>query len=71
MRIDDTIDPTVGLIAEVKIGDRVDRNGLLGTIYCRDQSKAQEAAQRIRAAYEVGDQPPTEIPQLMREVINE
>jgi pyrimidine-nucleoside phosphorylase len=71
VRIDDTIDPTVGLITDVKIGDRVDRNGLLGTIFCRDQSKAQQAAQRIQAAYEVSDQPPTEIPQLMREVINE
>ncbi|MDQ5845623.1 MAG: thymidine phosphorylase [Acidobacteriota bacterium] len=71
VRIDDTIDPTVGLIAEVKIGDRVERTGLLGTIYCQDRSKAEEAARRIQAAYEVGDQPPTEIPQLMREVINE
>lgn len=71
VRIDDVVDPTVGLITDVKIGDRVDSNGSLGTIYCRDQSKAEEAARRIQAAYEVGDQPPTEIPQLMREVINE
>ncbi len=43
----------------------------LGTVYCRDESKAEEAVQRIQAAYEIGDQSPTEIPHLLREVINE
>ncbi len=71
VRIDDTIDPTVGFMAGVKIGDRVDSNNALGTIYCRDDSKAREAAARIQAAYDVGDQSPLELPQLMREVINE
>ncbi len=71
VRIDDTIDPAVGFIAEVKIGDGLNANALLGTIYCRDASKARKAAQRIQAAYEVGDQPLTEIPPLMREVINQ
>ena len=54
-----------------ELGDRVESSALLGTIYCRDESKAREAAQRIQAAYEVGDQPPMELPPLMREVINE
>ena len=71
VRIDDAIDPSVGFIAEIKIGDRISAGATLGTVYCRDESKAREAAQRIQAAYEIGDQPPTEIPQLMREVINE
>lgn len=71
VRIDDTIDPSVGFVAAIKIGDRLGEDKLLGTIYSRDESKAREAAQRIQAAYEVGDQPPTELPLLMREVINE
>lgn len=71
VRIDDRIDPSVGFIAEARIGDRISSDKLLGTVYCRDESKAREAVQRIQAAYEIGDQPPTEIPQLMREVINE
>jgi len=71
VRIDDTIDPSVGFIAEARIGDRISADKLLGTVYCRDGSKALEAVQRIQAAYEIGDQPPTELPQLMREVINE
>jgi pyrimidine-nucleoside phosphorylase len=71
VRIDDAIDPSVGFIAELRIGDRLGAGETLGTVYCRDESKAREAAQRIQTAYEIDDQPPTEIPQLMREVINE
>ena len=71
VRIDDTIDPTVGFMAQVKIGDRLNSDTALGTIYCRDDSKAREAGARIQAAYEVADEPPLELPQLMREVINE
>jgi pyrimidine-nucleoside phosphorylase len=71
VRIDDTIDPSVGFIAEARIGDRISFDKLLGTVYCRDESKGREAVQRIQAAYEIGDQPPAETPQLMREVINE
>jgi pyrimidine-nucleoside phosphorylase len=70
VRIEDTIDASVGYLTEVKIGDRVSAEALLGTIYCRDESKAKEAAQRIQDAYEIGDQPLNELPQLIREVIN-
>lgn len=69
--IDDRIDPTVGFMAEVKIGSSVDAGASLGTIFCSDNSKAREAAARIQAAYEVADQSPLELPQLLREVINE
>jgi pyrimidine-nucleoside phosphorylase/thymidine phosphorylase len=71
VRIDDAIDPAVGFIAEARIGDQIDDGANIGTVYCRDDSKGREAAQRIQTAYEIGDQSPTEIPQLLREVINE
>ena len=71
VRIDDAIDPAVGFIAEAKIGDRLDEGATIGTVYCRDESKAREGAERIRTAYEIGDQSPTEVPHLLREVINE
>jgi len=71
VRIDDAIDPSVGFITEIKLGDRITAGAALGTVYCREQSKAKEAAVRIQTAYKIGDQSPTEIPQLMMEVINE
>ncbi len=71
VRIDDRIEPTVGFVAEVKIGDRVSSGTALGSVYCRDQSEAREAARRIQVSYNIGDQPLSEIPPLVKEVINE
>jgi pyrimidine-nucleoside phosphorylase len=71
VRIEDTIDPSVGFIAEARIGDQIGDKAIIGTVYCRDGSRAREAGQRIQAAYEIGDQSSTEIPHLLREVINE
>lgn len=71
VRIEDKIDPTVGFIAEGKIGDRVSAGATLGVVQCRDKFKAREAAERIRAAYQVGEESPGEAPLLIKEVINE
>jgi pyrimidine-nucleoside phosphorylase len=71
VRIDDRIEPTVGFVAEVKIGDNVTAGTSFGQVYCRDEAKAREAAARIQSSYEVGDQPLSEIPALVKEVINE
>jgi thymidine phosphorylase len=69
VRIEDAIDPTVGFLTEVKLGTSVKQGDTIGVIYCRDQVKAQEAAARIVAAYEIGDEPrPTG---LVKEVINQ
>jgi pyrimidine-nucleoside phosphorylase len=71
VRIEDKIDPTVGFIAESKIGDRVITGETLGVVYCRDEGKAREAIQRIQAAYEVGGELQSEPRGLIKEVINE
>lgn len=71
VRIDDRIDPTVGFVANLKLGDRIEAGESIGIIYCSDESKAREAAARIQAAYQIADQPPLELPLLLREVINE
>ena len=71
VRIDDAIDPAVGFMAECRIGDRLDAGAMLGTVFCRNESQANEASARIRAAYEISDHSPTEIPHLLREVINQ
>ena len=71
VRIDDRIEPTVGFVADVKIGDSVSAGTSLGSVYSADDSKAREAARRIQASYSIGDQPLSEIPQLVKEVINE
>jgi thymidine phosphorylase len=70
VRIDDTIDPSVGFLSETKLGASINARDLIGTIYCDEASKAKEAAERIQAAYEIAEQP-AQVPALMKEVINE
>jgi pyrimidine-nucleoside phosphorylase len=70
VRIDDRIDPTVGFIAERKIGDQVNAGETIGVVYCAESSKAREAVDRIGAAYSIGDEPPGDLT-LIKQVINE
>jgi thymidine phosphorylase len=71
VRIEDTIDPTVGFISELKLGDQVKGGETIGVVYCADGAAAREAAQRIQAAYHVSDKPPAEVEALVKEIINE
>ena len=70
VRIDDQIDPSVGFVTDVKIGDHIDAGASIGTVFCRDEAKANEAVQAIQAAYEIGAAPLEKL-LLVKEVINE
>ncbi|HKV35729.1 MAG TPA: thymidine phosphorylase [Pyrinomonadaceae bacterium] len=70
VRIEDTIDPTVGFISELKLGEQVRTGETFGVVYCADEDAAKEAARRIQAAYHVGDEPP-EVEKLVKEIVNE
>jgi thymidine phosphorylase len=71
VRIEDTVDPTVGFIAELKIGDKVNAGDAIGVVYCANQANAEDAVRRIQAAYHIGDDPTPNPQELVREVINE
>jgi pyrimidine-nucleoside phosphorylase len=58
VRVEDEIDPSVGFLADVKLGDEVRAGQTLGTLLCRDEARGLEAAARIGRAYTVGDEPP-------------
>jgi len=70
IRIEDVIDPTVGFIAERKIGEQVKTGDVIGVVYCADSENAEAAARRIRDAYQIDDEPPAH-EALVKEVINE
>jgi pyrimidine-nucleoside phosphorylase len=71
IHIDDEIDAAVGFLAGAMIGDELtSSDGVLGLLYCRDDSQAKEAGDRIRAAYEIGDEPPSTEYKLIKEVID-
>lgn len=71
VRIEDVIDPTVGFVTEVKIGDRIEQSEPIGMVFCADPERAREAANRIQAAYVVTDERPTKLESLVKEIINE
>jgi pyrimidine-nucleoside phosphorylase len=69
VRIEDKIDPRVGFVAKIKIGDQVRAGDSLGVVFCDNADRGQAAAARIQAAYEIGEAP-VEPPQLVKEVID-
>jgi pyrimidine-nucleoside phosphorylase len=71
VRIEDTVDPTVGFTSELKLGDQVRAGDAIGVVYCADSDAAAEAARRIQAAYEIGDAPLSRTPSLVKEIVNE
>jgi pyrimidine-nucleoside phosphorylase len=71
VRIEDTIDPTVGFTSELKIGDRIKAGEALGVVYCANSSTSDDAARRIQAAYHIGDEPPAQVEKLVKGIINE
>jgi pyrimidine-nucleoside phosphorylase len=69
VRMEDQIDLAVGFLAGVKIGNEIRSGDPIGLVYCEDADRGQLAAARIKAAYEIGDAPPAELPVLIKEVI--
>jgi pyrimidine-nucleoside phosphorylase len=67
-RLEDKIDYAVGLRLHAKIGDQVNAGDPLATAYYNDESKFEEMATRLRAAYRIGGSAPKSEP-LIKAVI--
>jgi thymidine phosphorylase len=59
----------VGFLAEVKIGDELKTGDLIGTVFCDKDDRGAQAVTRIQAAYSISDTRPSELPSLIKEVI--
>ena len=70
VRIEDRIDPRVGFVSEVKIGDQIRAGDAIGVVFGDDSAAAQAAAARIQAAYLIADNAPLR-PELIKEVIDQ
>lgn len=57
---DDRIDPAVGVILEVKIGNKVDAGGVLCRLYYTKEERVEEAAQQIEDAFRISANAPNE-----------
>jgi pyrimidine-nucleoside phosphorylase len=59
---DDVIDHAVGIRCLKKRGDAVTVGDVLAEVHTRDDASAQQAEAEVRAAYELGDEAPSERP---------
>jgi len=57
---DDAIDPAVGVILEVKVGQKVDAGGVLCRLYYTGEDRVEEAAQLVEDAFRISATTPEE-----------
>jgi pyrimidine-nucleoside phosphorylase len=65
VRKDDAIDHAVGVVCLRKRGDRVERGEALAEIHARTDEAANDAAESVLAAYDLGESPPDDRPILL------
>jgi pyrimidine-nucleoside phosphorylase/thymidine phosphorylase len=65
---EDSIDPAVGVILEVKVGQKVDAGGVLCRLYYTGEERVEEAAQLVEDAFRISGAPP-ESRELILEVV--
>jgi pyrimidine-nucleoside phosphorylase len=57
---EDGIDPAVGVILEVKVGQKVDAGGVLCRLYYTAEDNVEEASQLVEDAFRIAGAPPDE-----------
>jgi pyrimidine-nucleoside phosphorylase len=65
-RKEDSVDPAVGIVLHKKVGDVVERGEPLATLYYHSASKAERAADLIRASCRIGEKPTAPRPLIHR-----
>ena len=68
-RKEDTIDPAVGLILEVKVGQKIDAGGILCRLYYTREDDVEEASQVVEGAFRISTHAPEER-ELILEVVS-
>ena len=67
-RLEDDIDPAVGILLKAKTGDRLAKGDPLAVLYVNDSQNLSSAKERLLAAYTLGPRKPRAIP-LIRKTI--
>ncbi len=66
---EDTIDPAVGVILEVKVGQKVEAGAVLCRVYYTSDEHVEEASQQVEDAFRISSTPPEER-ELILEVVS-
>jgi pyrimidine-nucleoside phosphorylase/thymidine phosphorylase len=56
----DRVDPAVGIILEIKVGERVEAGSVLCRLYYTSEENLEEASQVVEGAFRISSQPPEE-----------
>jgi thymidine phosphorylase len=67
-KVEDSIDPAVGLVLHKKLGDIVEQGETLATLHVNRSETLQEAQGWLEPAFQFGSSPPERVP-LVRETI--
>src|SRR5215813_12782315 len=68
-RKEDSIDPAVGIILEVKVGEKVDAGSVLCRLYYTKEDRVEEAADMVEDAFRISGTRP-EVRELILEVVS-
>jgi pyrimidine-nucleoside phosphorylase len=66
---EDSIDPAVGVILEVKVGQKIEPGSILCRLYHTSENNLEEASELIEDAFRISQQP-TEERDLILEVVS-
>jgi len=55
-RKDDSIDPAVGVILEVKVGEKIDAGSVLCRLYYTSEEHVEEANEMVEGAFRISSQ---------------
>lgn len=69
MKKSDVIDPAVGLVLKVAVGQPIESGAPLAVLHVNNPDRVQEATQLLLSAFEIGDQAP-EVGPLIREFVS-
>ncbi len=67
-RVEDAIDPSVGVVVRAQVGNRVRPGDVLADLHYRDAARLAAARELVRSACEIADDPPT-VQSLVLEVV--
>ena len=69
LRLEDAVDPAVGLLFHKKLGERVEKGEPLLTAFYNEERKWEEAKRWLEGAYEIGPSAPA-VPPLIRKTLS-
>lgn len=68
-KVDDTIDPAVGVVLHAKTGDRIEKGQPLATFHVNAETSLPEARRKLLAAISVSDAPPPPSPLVVERIV--